>query len=158
MKNFKVFLLLISFVSVIISCSDTTDEDLGITAEGSFSAKVDGVTFTSLKVAVGATVTNGIAAIQGSNSGGDYIRLNIMNYTGIGTYKTGNSLTNVNSISYGTIDPIATWVSTFNIGDGTIEITGDTSTTITGTFSFTGISDGKTNKTVTEGKFSAPKK
>ena len=62
-------------------------------------------------------------------------------------------------IQYGTVNPVAAWVSTFNLGNGTIEVTEETSTTISGTFSFTGInsSAGNSSKTVTEGKFSAPK-
>lgn len=159
MKNLK-SILLFAFVSILVSCSDATDEDLGLTGEGTFTAKVDGSDFASLKATVGATVSNGIAAIQGSNAGGEYIRINIANYTGVGTYKTGDALTNTSSIQYGTINPVAAWISTFNIGNGTIEITEDTSTTISGTFSFTGsyTNNGTTTtKTVTEGKFSAPK-
>lgn len=157
MKNLKNLLLFIS-ISMLMSCSDATDDDLGTTGEGTFSANVAGTTFTSLKVSVGAQVTNGVAAIQGSNSKGDYIRINIVNYNGVGTYKTGDAISNVNSISYGIINPIKTWISTFDLGTGTIEITEDTSTTISGTFSFTGINDSdSSSKTVTEGKFSAPK-
>ncbi|MFC4267394.1 DUF6252 family protein [Polaribacter marinivivus] len=158
MKNLKT-ILFFAFVAVLVSCSDATDEDLGLTGEGTFTAKVDGTDFASLKATVGATVTNSVAAIQGSNAGGEYIRVNIMNYTGVGTYKTGDALTNVNSIQYGTVNPIAAWISTFDIGNGTIEITEDTSTTISGTFSFTGLNsnDNNSSKMVTEGKFSAPK-
>lgn len=158
MKNLKTVFLL-AFVSILISCSDSTDEDLGLTGEGTFTAKVDGTDFASLKATVGATVTSGVAAIQGSNAGGEYIRINIANYNGVGTYKTGDALTNTSSISYGTVNPVAAWMSTFNIGNGTIEITSDTATEISGTFTFTGVnaSAGNSTKTVTEGKFSAPK-
>ncbi|MFY9241620.1 MAG: DUF6252 family protein [Polaribacter sp.] len=156
MKTLK-NLILFAFVAVLFSCSDATDADLGLSGQGSLSAKVDGATFTSLSVAVGATVTNGVAAIQGSNSAGEYIRINIMSYNGVGTYSTGNAINNISSISYGTVNPIATWISTFNIGTGTIQITEDTATTIKGTFSFTGVNDGSPNKVVTEGTFSAPK-
>ena len=85
MKNLKT-LLLFAFVSILVSCGDTTDEDLGITGEGSLSATVDGAAFTSLKATTSAIITNGIAAIQGSNASGDYIRINLTSYTGIGTY------------------------------------------------------------------------
>lgn len=157
MKNLK-SLLLFTCISILMSCSDATDDDLGTTGEGTFSANVAGTTFTSLKVSVGAQVTNGVAAIQGSNSQGNYIRINIANYNGVGTYKTGDALANVNSISYGTINPIAMWMSTFDLGTGTIEVTEDTSTTISGTFSFTGFNaSDNSSKNVTEGKFSAPK-
>jgi hypothetical protein len=158
MKTLKTILAFVC-LSMIISCSDATDDDLGISGEGSLSATVDGTTFTSLRAAVGATTTSGVAVIQGSNSGGQFIRINITNYTGVGTYSTGNAISNTNSISYGTVNPVATWMSTFNIGNGTIEITEDTATTISGTFSFTGInaSDNNSTKTITNGTFSAPK-
>lgn len=158
MKNLKKLMLFL-FVAVLTSCSNSSDEDLGLSGEGTLTAKVDGQTWSSLKATVSATVSNNVLAIQGSTSNGEYIRFNIMNYTGVGTYKTGDNLSNVNSISYGTIDPIASWMSTFNIGSGTIEITEDTATTVTGTFTFTGINANANNstKTVTEGSFSAPK-
>lgn len=159
MKNLKKLMLFL-FVAVLTSCSNSSDEELGITGEGILTAKVDGQTWSSLKATVGATVSNNVLAVQGSTSNGEYIRFNIMNYTGVGTYKTGDNLSNANSISYGTIDPIVAWVSTFNLGSGTIEITEDTATTVTGTFSFSGINSSANNstKTVTEGTFSAPKK
>lgn len=157
MKKLKILLLLF-MVSVITSCSDASDDDLGTSGEGTFTAKVDGSTFTSLQIAVGATVTNGVAAMQGSNSAGEYIRITILNYTGVGTYTTGNNPSNASSISYGTVNPIATWISTFDLGSGTIEITEETATSISGTFSFTGINNASGNtssKTITEGQFSA---
>lgn len=159
MKIFKTILVFICFAT-IISCGDATDESLGISGEGNLTAKVNGATFTSLKVAVGAQIASSAAVIQGSNAGGEYIRINITNYTGVGTYTFGNSISNVNSISYGTVNPVATWISTFNIGNGTVEITEDTASTITGKFSFTGINSdsGNSTKTVTDGNFSAPKK
>ncbi|MGJ8743009.1 DUF6252 family protein [Polaribacter sp.] len=158
MKNLK-NLLLLTFVTMLFSCSNASDEDLGLSGEGTLSAKVEGTDWTSLKATVGATVTTDVAAIQGSTSDGEYIRINIFNYAGVGTYVTGNALTNSSSISYGTINPIAAWMSTFDFGNGTIKITEDTATTISGTFSFTGInaSAGNSTKAVTEGKFSAPK-
>ena len=158
MKNLKLFLLLVC-VSVFVSCSDAADDDLGLSGEGTFTAKVDGADFASLKATVGASITSNTASIQGSNAGGEYIRISIMNYSGVGTYKTGDAVNNTNIIQYGTVNPVAAWVSTFNLGTGTIEITEETNTTISGTFSFTGInsSAGNSSKTVTEGKFSAPK-
>lgn len=158
MENLKKLVFFIC-LSLIVSCSDASDDDLGISGEGALSATVAGSSFTSLQATVGATVTNGVAAIQGSNSSGEFIRINISSYNGTGTYKTGDNLSNTSSISYGTINPVATWMSTFNLGTGTIEITEETDTTITGTFSFTGInaSAGNSTKSVTAGKFSAPK-
>lgn len=158
MKTLK---LIFAFTIILglLSCSDSSDEDLGLSGEGTLTAKVDGSNFEALSVAVGATISNNVAAIQGSNSDGEYIRLNISNYNGVGTYTTGNSISNVSSAMYGSVNPVIAWVSTFDIGSGTIEITEETDIAIKGTFSFTGInSDGNTtSKTITEGKFNAPK-
>lgn len=158
MKTLKLIFALALLLG-ISSCSDSTDEDLGLSGEGSLTAKIDGSNFEALSVAVVATISNNVAAIQGSNSDGEYIRLNISNYNGVGTYTTGNSISNVSSAMYGSVNPVIAWVSTFDIGTGTIEVTEETDTTIKGTFSFTGInSDGNTtSKTITEGKFNAPK-
>jgi hypothetical protein len=156
MKNFKkVFLFM--FIAVLVSCSDSADEDLGISGDGSLSAKVDNATFTSMSVSVAAVVSNGILSVQGSNSSGEYVRILISNYSGTGTYTTGTVVTDPSSFSYGTVNPVATWISTFNLGSGTIEITEDNSTAISGTFSFTGVNQGSANKVITEGVFSAPK-
>lgn len=158
MKTLKL-IFAFTFILGISSCSDSTDEDLGLSGEGSLTAKIDGSNFEALSVAVVATISNNVAAIQGSNSEGEYIRFHISNYNGVGTYTTGNSISNTNSAMYGTINPVISWVSTFDIGSGTIEITEEKDTAIKGTFSFTGInSDGNTtSKTITEGKFNAPK-
>lgn len=157
MKNLKNLLFLFC-LSAIVSCSGLTDDDIGVSGEGTFTAKVDGTAFTSLSVSVSAAITNGVAVVQGSNSAGEYIRINISNYNGVGTYKTGDAISNTNSLMYGTVNPIASWMSTFDLGNGTIEVTEDTGTSISGTFSFTGINAnaGNTTKTVTEGKFNAP--
>jgi hypothetical protein len=156
MKTLK-NLILFTCLSLLISCGDNTDEDLGISGEGSLSANVAGTSFTSLKTTVSAVITNGVAAIQGSNSNGDYIRINISSYAGVGTYNTGDVISNTNSIAYGSVSPFAAWTSTFDIGTGTIEITEDTATTVSGTFSFTGFNGATDNKAVTEGKFNATK-
>lgn len=158
MKTLK---LIFAFTLIlgISSCSDSLDEDLTLSGEGSLTAKIDGSNFEALSVAITATISNNVAAIQGSNSNGEYIRLNISNYNGVGIYTTGNSISNVSSAMYGSVNPVIAWVSTFDIGSGTIEVTEETDSTIKGTFSFTGInSDGNTtSKTITEGTFNAPK-
>ncbi len=156
MKNLK-NLLLFMCLSFIVSCSDATDEDLGSTAEGTFTAKVDGDSFTSLKATVSAIVTNGVAVIGGSNANGDYIRITISDYNGVGTYKTGDAISSTNSILYGSLSPFANWSSAFDIGSGTIEITEDTATQVSGTFTFLGYNGPNDRKEVTEGTFNASK-
>lgn len=155
MKNLKKIGVLL-FLTLLISCGGS-DDDNPTGGDAFLTAKVAGVDFASMEVSVGASVTSSVLAVQGSNANGDYIRLTAVNYNGVGTYKTGNSISSTNSAMYGSINPIAAWTSTFNIGEGTIEVTEDNSTHVKGTFSFVGVNDSKGNKTITEGKFSAPK-
>ena len=158
MKTLKKVLLFIS-LSIVFACSDASDEDLGTTGEGSLTANVNGASFSSLKVSAGAVVTNGIAAIQGSTSDGTYIRINIANYNGKGTYRIGTSLTDATSLTYGTLKPtIAAWIASSLIpnSSGTIEITEDTDTSVSGTFSFTAYNSSD-KKVITDGKFNVPK-
>lgn len=158
MKNLKRVVLFMS-LSIALACSDANDDDLGTTGEGTLTANVDGSAFSSLNITAGAVVTNGVAAIQGSTSDGTYIRINIANYNGKGTYAIGSSLTDMTSLSYGTIKPaIAAWLASSLIpnSSGTIEITDDTDSSISGTFSFTGYND-TDKKVITDGKFNVPK-
>lgn len=140
-----------------MSCSDD-DPTEGTNNNASLSAKVDGTNFSSLEATVSAVKNSGILAIQGSDANGKYIRFNISSYNGEGTYKTGDNLTNTNMIMYGTVSPVSAWSSTFDIGSGTITISKETDSQIEGTFGFEGYNaDDKTTKTITEGKFVAPK-
>lgn len=155
MRNLKKIGVLL-FLSLLISCGGS-DDDNPTGGDAFLTAKVAGVDFASMEVSVGASVSSNVLAVQGSTANGDYIRLSIMGYNGVGTYKTGNSISSTNSAMYGSINPIASWVSTFDVGNGTIEVTEDTATHVKGTFSFVGVNDSKGSKTITEGKFSAPK-
>lgn len=161
MKTLKQITVLLFVAFLSVSCSEN-DENNPTSGDEFFTAKVDGVDFSSFEDAIGASIGTGgsgdVLAVQGSNSVGDYIRLNISGYTGVGTYTTGDNLSNVSSASYGTISPVAAWTSTFDIGSGSIEITEDTDTLVKGTFTFTGLnaSDNST-KSITQGEFSALK-
>ncbi len=156
MKNLQKFSLLLLITLISISCS-SSDDDNPTGGDAFLTAKVAGTDFASMDVSVSATVTSTILVVQGSNAGGDFIRFNISSYNGVGTYNTGDNLTNTNSIMYGTITPVASWTSTFNIGNGTIEITEDSATHVKGTFSFLGYNGSTDRKEITEGNFSAPK-
>ncbi|MEE9407316.1 MAG: DUF6252 family protein [Polaribacter sp.] len=156
MKTLKKIILFIS-IATLFSCSTNDEIDDTIGGEGTLTAKVSGVDFTSFKASVSAVVTNGILSVQGSNSSGDYIRISISSYNGVGTYKTGDAITNTSSVMYGTISPVAAWSSTFDIGSGSIEITEETATSISGTFTFTGFNGSSDSKQITDGKFNAPK-
>lgn len=155
MKTFFKITLICLFVSAFTACSDDEETTSG-GVDGVITAKVSGKDFESIKMATTAVVTNGVLALQGSNSSGDYIRLNILSYKGAGTYKSGDLVSNANSMMYGTVSPIASWVSTFNIGTGTLTVSSDDGTTIEGTFSFEGEganSSSTGTKKITNGKF-----
>jgi hypothetical protein len=120
------------------------------------TAKVEGTAFNSNSLTVAASLNGNILLIQGSENDGKAIRLNIVNYTGPGTFTTGDNLSNVNSANYITVTPVASWSSSFNLGSGTIKITSEADGAVEGTFTFTGYNaQDNTNKNVTEGKFKA---
>lgn len=144
------FMTLIACVAMM-ACSSNSD-DAGSGGK-SLSAKIDGADFVANSITIGATITNNVLVIQGGKSNGETIRANIMNYTGAGTYTTGNSLSNASSMNYITLTPVATWTSTFNIGSGTLVVSSDTGSKIEGTFNFQGVNGGA-SKSITNGKFS----
>lgn len=162
MKALKQISILLFTALMMISCSSDDNNPTGANGEEFLTAKVDGADFSSFADAIAATIGSGgtgdVLAVQGSNTSGDFIRLNIVNYNGVGTYTTGDNISNTSSVSYGTVQPIANWISTFDVGSGTVEITEDTDTYVKGTFSFTGLnSSDSTTKTITEGEFKADK-
>lgn len=152
-------LSLLSFMFIFfMACSDD-DPTEGTNDGASLSAKVDGTNFASLEVSVSAIVNSGVLAVQGSNSSGEFVRINVTSYNGEGTYKAGDALANTNLMMYGTASPVKSWATTFNFGTGTVTITEETSTHIKGTFTFNGYeASSKTTKKITEGTFNAPKK
>jgi len=166
MKTLKksAYLLLLCLAVLATSCkSDDNNNEEGEGDQGGgtefLTAKVDGVDFEAAQspaVIVAATVSNNVLAFQGGKNNGETIRGTINDYTGVGTYRTGNDISNVNSLTYVTLTPVAAWTSTFNIGSGTVEVTSDDGTTVEGTFSFEGFngSDG-TTKVITQGNFKA---
>lgn len=160
MKTLKKLSILLFATFLWIGCASDDNNPTG--GNEFLTAKVDGTDFSSFEDSIGASIGTGgtgdVLAVQGSNNSGDYIRINITSYTGVGIYTTGDVITNVNSLSYGSVTPLAAWTTTFDIGNGTIEITEDSATHIKGTFSFTGFNaNDSTNKTITQGEFSAEK-
>ena len=153
------------FAAVLFTACSSSDDDGGNAGGGGnggaefLTAKVNGTNFEAAQdpaVIVGASISNGILAVHGGKSDGETIRVSIFDYNGVGTYATGDNITNVNSLMYLTLTPLATWSSTFDIGSGTIEITSDDGTTVEGTFSFEGFNaQDSTTKTITEGSFKA---
>jgi len=167
MKTLKsaIYLVLVCTTVLFTACKsdDNNNEEEGGQGGGGgtefLTAKVDGVDFEAaqdLAVIVGAQVSGSVLAFQGGKNNGETIRGTINDYNGVGTYRTGNDISNVNSLSYITLTPIAAWTSTFNIGSGTLEVTSDDGTTIEGTFTFEGFNGSdQTTKTITQGNFKA---
>lgn len=159
MKTLKIKTItaLLIFTTLMISCSDDdSDGDSGNEGGEFLTAKVDGQNFSANDLTIGATITNGVFVVQGGKSDGTTIRINVINYSGTGTYTFGDSLGNTNSINYITLTPVATWASTFNIGSGTLTVTSDSGGKAEGTFSFTGFNaDDSSTKNITSGEFKA---
>ncbi len=171
MRHFKQFMLLVMVGALLTltSCSNNDDGDDSQTNNSGgdefLTAKIDGADFeasTDPASLIGAVLSNGVLAVQGSTNNGDYLRFNIVNYNGTGTYQTGDALTNPNLIQYGKINPVVAWLSNGiavagnSSATGTITITAEDGSVVEGTFSFTGLnaSDSST-KTISEGKFKA---
>ncbi|MEM7087586.1 MAG: DUF6252 family protein [Bacteroidota bacterium] len=167
MKTFRksAYLVMLCMAVMFTACkSDDNNNEEEQGAQGGngtefLTAKVDGVDFEAAQdpaVIVSATVSNNVMAFQGGKNNGETIRGTINDYNGVGTYQTGNDISNPNSLSYVTLTPVAAWTSTFNIGSGTVEVTSDDGTTIEGTFSFEGFNGAdQTTKTITQGNFKA---
>ncbi len=165
MKTFKksIYLLLVVAAVAFSSCNkndDNNDEgEQNNNGTEFLTAKVNGVDFEAAQdpaVIVAATVSNNVLAFQGGKNNGETIRGTINGYNGVGTYLTGNDISNPNSLVYLTLTPVASWMSTFNIGSGTVEVTFDDGNTIEGTFTFEGFNaQNQTTKTVTQGNFKA---
>lgn len=163
-------MLFVMIGSLITLTSCSSDDDNGGDNGGGngnefLTAKIDGADFAASQspaVIVGAQSTNGILAVQGGDNNGNTINFAIQNYNGVGTYTTGDNLTNANLIQYLQISPVAGWASNLataalgTLNPGTIEITSDDGTTVEGTFSFDGYNaDDMTTKVVTQGSFKA---
>jgi len=161
----KTMYLVMIFTAVLFTACSTSDDDNDDGDDGGNSggsefvtAKINGASFEAAQspaVIVAATSGNDLLTFHGGNNEGNTLRGSIFNYTGVGTYTTGDNITNVNSLSYITL-PANMWTSTFDIGTGTLTVTSDDGTTVEGTFSFEGYNaSDQTTKTITEGKFKA---
>ncbi|MDC9723689.1 MAG: DUF6252 family protein [Urechidicola sp.] len=166
MKNFKIKFLLIAVFTVVAftSCNNDDDDNGGGSGDEFLTAKIDGADFaasTSPATIIGATITNGLLAVQGGDNSGNTISFQVFGYTGLGVYATADALTSTNGIRYITISPVATWdssgvTSIIGITPGRIEVTFDDGVTVEGTFSFEGYNAADmTTKTITEGEFKA---
>jgi hypothetical protein len=169
MRKLNQIMLLIMTVSLVTftSCSSEDDNDGGNDNGDEFlTATIDGNGFSAAQspaVIIGAQSTNGILSVQGGDNTGNTVSMAVMNYTGVGTYVTGDVISNTNFIQYLTISGTpSTWASGLSsaalgtLMPGTIEVTSDDGTTVEGTFSFEGYNGADmTTKVVTNGEFKA---
>jgi hypothetical protein len=170
MRKLNQIMLLIMSISLVsfTSCSSDDDNGGGSGSGDEFlTATVDGASYAAAQspsVIVGAQSVNGVLAVQGGTNNGTTINFAINNYTGVGTYTTGDNITNTDFIQYLSISGTtpSTWASGLSsaaaggISPGTIEITSDDGTTVEGTFSFDGYNAGDmTTKAIRNGEFKA---
>ena len=161
----SILILMLGVTLIMVSCKNDDDALLpfvGATGGAEhMSAKIDGADWAAQQNfgdLISATGSETTLAIQGGDNSGNTIRINLSNYAGAQTYVTGDNISNTNSISYVSISPIGSWMSTFDIESGTIDVTSDENNVIEGTFSFTGYnSTDMTNKVVTNGSFKVNK-
>ena len=166
MRNLKQFVLLLAISLVTFtSCSKDDDDSSSNGGDEFITAKIDGADYAASQdpaTIIGATILNGILAVQGGDNSGNTISFQVQNYTGVGIYNTGDSITNTSQIMYLTVSPVATWASSLasaalgTLPAGTIEVTAEDGTTVEGTFSFEGYNaSDMTTKNITQGKFKA---
>jgi len=134
--------------------NDSNDPTANTAAEF-LTAKVDGVDFSAMEISVTATTSNNVLSLVGGDSSGNTFQFAMQNYTGVGTYITGDVITNSNAMSYITVTPVALWTSTFDTGTGTLEVTADDGSVIEGTFEFLGYKDASTRILFSDGAFKA---
>lgn len=161
MKTIKTIMCILLLSVTLSSCTSNGGDEL-ISGEDFFTAKVDGADWAAITGSsdtIAWTIPHqGIVTIQGSDSNGTAITMNIWNYNGVGTYdfSTGGFIQYV----VGATQPNSgAWACTTTSGtNGSVEITSDDGTIIEGTLSFVGknASDNST-KTITLGEFRATK-
>lgn len=160
MKTLKTILPILFLSLIMTSC--TTNESEANEGDDFFTAKVDGADWAAFigppDTVAWSEAHTGIIVIQGSDSNGTAITMNILNYSGTRTY----DFTTAGFIQY-VVSPLqqnsGAWACDASSGtSGSVEITSDDGTTIEGTVSFVGknASDNST-KTITLGEFRATK-
>jgi len=170
MKKLNQIMLLVMVVSAVVFTSCSSDDDGGGSSGNGdefLTATIDGASFAAAQspaVIIGAQNTNGILAVQGGDNNGNTINFVVQNYNGVGTYVTGDAITNTNFIQYLELNGMmpVTWANGLasaalgTISAGSIEVTSDDGTTVEGRFSFDGYNGSDmTTKVVTQGEFKA---
>ncbi len=154
MKSMSKFLIVILSTVLFLSCKKS-DPGTGASGSGTMTAKVDGVAWSGT-LAVQASKSGGVLTFAGTGPNGQ-INMVVGNYNGPGTYTIGATGGPANQGIFAiTTAPFTAHTASFVLGSGTIVVSTDNGTGVTGTFSF----DGKNNsgpsittKVITEGNF-----
>ncbi|MCT8338802.1 DUF6252 family protein [Flavobacteriaceae bacterium TK19130] len=166
MKTLQKALLVLFMAAAVVACKkddDGGDDPSGGT--GSFTAKVDGNTFTGIEGTVVAQVTsNGggeVLAISGGTNASENLQMIVQGFDGEGSYNL--NFTSIGTYSYlpdpSNPDPntvvVYTTVGDAQSNNGEVNVSSYDGTTIKGTFSFTGfnLDDNADTVSVTEGEF-----
>ncbi len=155
------FLMIVSMVLLGACSNDDDGGGGGSTAGYHVTAKVDGESYSNSSLfAPSAIITNGVLNIQSSDNSGNAIQIQVPNYSGPGTYNSGN-----NNIMNGYINYLKAGASigqfqnfTSVRGDGVVVITSETDTEIEGTFSgtaFENVDNSTQSVEITDGSFRA---
>ena len=148
-------MILIAGITVT-SCNKTEDPGTPAGSNGTMTLKYAGTAW-SASLSVQAVNTNGVLSVTGSDSNAKQGALNINNINGTGTYKVGPNGTDPGNMLRWTegLGQDQSYMANSVIGTGTITVDKLTATEVSGTFSFTGFNTAQTNKSITEGAFSA---
>jgi len=94
----KTIFTILVCTALFLSCSNNNDDNSSGEGDEFLTAKINGTNFaasTDPATIIGATITNGILAVQGGDNSGNTISFQ----------------TSTNQIMYVTISPVATWSS-----------------------------------------------
>ncbi len=156
MKILKV-LFIFSLALAFASCQKEPDTIPSENTDFYMTAKIGSEAFTADSAPLVSALTSqtDLFTINGIDKDGFKIGINIKGQPSVATFLTGDKVEG-NSISYS--EGANFWISTTNMGSGSIVITEVTDTFIKGTFSFTGVNAlEKSEKIVHDGKFKAKK-
>ena len=162
----KSILVLMAFAAVsLTSCSksdDGGDDPQG--GVGTFSAKVDGATYTPIQESIAAQISGSGAAqalaVSAGTMDSENLQIIIVGYDGVGTYDL--NMSNIGTYSYlpdpSNPDPSTVVIySTVNgqASNGQIKVSSDDGNVVKGTFSFTAynLSNPSQSVSVTDGQF-----
>ena len=167
-KFFKTCIIFLTVISLALTgCSKDDDENGSGDGGGEMTASISGAgafksfpaSSNAVKQTIGSTST--MLMVQGTNADGQGITINIMGYTGEGTYDFTFGSSNSSSATYTETDvnnPMATqiWTTLYSSGasNGSITISEETSSGVKGTFNFKGKNGNDDSvRTISEGKF-----